>query len=118
MFNSDRLKKLTIENGLSQVAMAERLNINQSSYSKYETNKADLNLLLLMKLQEEFGVDPKEFIVTNNNSVHFETGSVVHGNGVVQSENYYAFPKEVVDSIVASNQNILQLISMVVKQNK
>ena len=63
MFDAARLKKLRKELRLSQIEMAERLNMTQSSYSKYENNKADLNLHLLEKLKEEFNVDPNEFIL-------------------------------------------------------
>ncbi len=115
MFNSARLKKLRKDLGLSQNQMSERLNIQQSTYSKYETNTQDLNLSLLQRLKDEFDVDPNEFIITHNKNVNFENGSVVQGNGVVQSENYYSFPKEIVDSILTNQQNIIQLINLVVK---
>jgi transcriptional regulator with XRE-family HTH domain len=118
MFNAARLKKLRKDLGLNQIQMSERLNIQQSTYSKYETNNQDLNLALLQRLKDEFDVDPNEFIITNNKNVNFENGSIVHGNGVVQSENYYSFPKEIIDSILANQQNIIQLINLVVQGKK
>ncbi len=63
MFNACRLKRLRIDENLSQLAMSERLHISQSSYSKYEANKADLSISLLQRIYEEFGVDPSEFIL-------------------------------------------------------
>ncbi len=66
MFNSARLKKLRKDLGLSQVQMCEKLNMEQSTYCKYEKNRSDLNLPLLQKLKDEFGVDPNEFL---NNAV-------------------------------------------------
>jgi len=71
MFYSDRLKRLRKEKGLSQLQMSELLDILQSSYSKYENNISSLNLPLLQKNYEEFGVDPKEFFVTPNHSKHY-----------------------------------------------
>ena len=62
MFNSARLKKLRKDLGLSQVQMSEKLSMEQSTYCKYETNKSDLNLTLLQKLKDEFGIDPNEFL--------------------------------------------------------
>ena len=115
MFNAARLKKLRKDLGLSQIQMGLRLNVEQSTISKYETNNQDLNLSLLQRLKEEFDIDPNEFIVTNNKNVNFENGSIVQGNGVVHSENYYSFPKEIIDSILSNQQNIIQLINMVVK---
>lgn len=116
MFNPGRLKKLRKDNGLSQPEMSERLCIPQSSYSKFETNKAQLNLQLLQKIHEEFGIDPNEFILPDCKTINFKNGSTVQGNGVVQTENYYSFPKEIIDSILNSQQNIIQLISMVIKK--
>ncbi|MEQ1555053.1 MAG: helix-turn-helix transcriptional regulator [Ferruginibacter sp.] len=114
MFNTNRLKKLRKDLGLNQNEMGKRLNMEQSTYSKYETNQQELNLTLLQKLKDEFDVDPNEFIVTHNKNVHFETGSIMQGNGVV-SENYYSIPKEIIDSILTNQQNIIKLINLVVK---
>jgi transcriptional regulator with XRE-family HTH domain len=116
MFNADRLKKLRKDLGLSQVQMGHRLNVEQSTISKYETNNQDINLHLLQRLNEEFGIDPNEFIVTNNKNVHFEKGSVVNGNGVVQSENYYAVPKEFIDSIMSTQLQILSFLDLIAKK--
>jgi transcriptional regulator with XRE-family HTH domain len=115
MFNAARLKKLRKDLGLNQIQMSERLNIHQTTYSKYETNNQDLNLSLLQRLKDEFDVDPNEFIITNNKNVHFENGSVVQGNVLVHSENYYAVPKDVLDSIIENQQNITQLINFIIK---
>ena len=118
MFNNERLKRLGKDLGLSQVDMGKRLNMEQSTYCKYEKDESKLNLTLLQLLKDEFDVDPIEFINTNNKNVHFENGSVVQGNGVVQSENYYSFPKEIIDSILTNQQNIIQLINLVVQGKK
>ncbi len=61
MFRAARLKKLRKDLGLSQVQMGEKLNIEQATYCKYETNRSDLSLHLLQKLKDEFGIDPNEF---------------------------------------------------------
>ena len=96
--------------------MSERLHIQQSSYSKYETNKADLNLELLRRIQEEFGVDPREFIRPNDESAYAKDSKEITDNGHVNKESYYTFPKEIIDSILTNQQNILYLINMVIKQ--
>lgn len=108
MFNNQRLKKLCLDLKLSQTQMAHKLNIEQSSYSRYETNKADLNLGLLQKLKEEFSVDPNEFITNNNPVVNFENGSTNNGNGIVQSENFTNAPMDVLDIIVKNQENIVK----------
>ncbi len=116
MFNSERLKRLRKEKGLSQLEMSEVLNMSQSDYSKYETNKVNLNFQLMQKLHDEFGVDPNEFIVTNTNTVNFESGSVNNGCGISESENSYhlSIPKEVMESFLKS-QLLLDFINKIKK---
>lgn len=115
MFNSERLRKLRKDLNLTQVEMSEKLDLRQSSYSKYESNKADINLHLLQKLKDVFNVDPNEFIITQSNPVDFKNEGTLNGNGVVQSENYYEFPKEIVDLIVANQKSIIELMNSVAK---
>jgi transcriptional regulator with XRE-family HTH domain len=119
MFNNQRLKKLRVDLKLSQTQMAHKLNMEQSTYSRYETNKADLNLTLLQKIKDEFGgVEPSEFITNNNSTVTFENGSTNNGNGIVQFQNYYAFPKEMLESMLKNQEHIVTLIKDVIKQHK
>ncbi len=117
MFNNQRLKKLRLDLKLSQTQMAGKLNMEQSTYSRYETNKADLNLSLLQKIKDEFGVEPSEFITNNNSVVTFENGSTNNGTGIVQLQNYYAFPKEILESMLSNQQNIVNLIKEVINNN-
>ena len=95
--------------------MGQRINVEQSTISKYETNNQDINLHFLQRLVDEFNIDPSEFIVTNNKNIHFENGSMVNGNGVV-SENYYAVPKEMIDSIVTSQKHMTKLMEIIVER--
>jgi transcriptional regulator with XRE-family HTH domain len=96
--------------------MGQKLNVEQSTISKYETNNQDINLPFLQRLVDEFNVDTNEFIVTNNKNLHFENGSIVNGNGVVQSENYHAVPKEIIDSILTNQENMIQLMNLIIKK--
>jgi transcriptional regulator with XRE-family HTH domain len=111
MFNSVRLKNLRKELSLSQTEMSERLNMTQSSYSKYETNKADLNLHLLEKLKEEFNVDPNEFILCKSKADEANRCSTL------QNENPLVLSKELVEAILINQQNIIELMSRVLKNN-
>ncbi len=62
MFKADRLRKLRKDLGLSQVEMGKRLHIEQSTYSKLETNNYQLNLEILQSLRDEFNINPNEFL--------------------------------------------------------
>jgi transcriptional regulator with XRE-family HTH domain len=114
MFNTERLRRLRKDLNLTQLEMSEKLSISQSSYSKYETNHSDFNLDLLQRLKQVFGVEPNEFILTNGRPVEFKNEGTVSGHGVVQSENYYEFSKEIVDIIISNQKNITDMINHVI----
>ncbi len=61
MFNYQLLKQLRKDLRLSQQEMANRLNMEQSTYNRYETNKAQPGFSLLEKLKSEFGAEPADF---------------------------------------------------------
>ena len=52
MFNNERLKKLRKDLKFSQEEMAKELNMHQTTYSRYETNEADINLQMLQQRNE------------------------------------------------------------------
>jgi len=56
-----RLKRLRRQQGLTQVAMAERLNISPSYLNLMEHNQRALTRPLIARLSEEFGVDVHDF---------------------------------------------------------
>lgn len=45
-----RLKELREENGLTQQAVADYLNVKQNTYSQYENEKRQLSIDMLIKL--------------------------------------------------------------------
>ena len=47
-----RLKELRIEKGLTQNALAEKLNVTQQTYSDYETGKTNPNVETLIMLAD------------------------------------------------------------------
>ena len=51
-----RIKELREENGLTQQAVAEFLNVKQNTYSQYETEKRQLSIDLLIKLAKFYKV--------------------------------------------------------------
>jgi transcriptional regulator with XRE-family HTH domain len=116
MFNAKRLGKLRKDLDLTQAEISEKLSISQSSYCKYEKNKADLNLDLLKRLKEVFGVDPNEFILTHVNPVKFKNFGTLKSKGVVQSENYYQFLKEISNIIITNQKNIIDMINHFITQ--
>ena len=51
-----RLKELREENGLTQQAVAEYLNVKQNTYSQYENEKRQLSIDVLIKLAKFYNV--------------------------------------------------------------
>lgn len=48
------IRNLRELNGLSQSAMANYLNVNQNTYSRYETNERSIPVEILMKLADYY----------------------------------------------------------------
>lgn len=108
MFNNERLKKLRKDLKFSQEEMAKELNMHQTTYSRYETNEADINLQMLQTINEKFNINPNEFFNQNNPVVNFENGSTNNGNGILQTENFTTTPKDILEIIVKNQENIVQ----------
>lgn len=54
--NFMRLKELREENGLTQQAVANYLNVKQNTYSQYENEKRQLSIDVLIKLAKFYKV--------------------------------------------------------------
>ncbi len=52
----ERLKDLRAEKGLTQVALASELNIDKSTIAKYETDKIEPSISMLIVIVKYFGV--------------------------------------------------------------
>ena len=51
-----RIKELREENGLTQQAVADYLNVKQNTYSQYENGKRQLSVDILIKLAKFYKV--------------------------------------------------------------
>ncbi len=51
-----KIKELRKEKGLTQIQLAEKLNVNKSTIAKYETDKIEPSLLLLKQIAIFFDV--------------------------------------------------------------
>lgn len=52
----EKMKAIRVDNDLSQKAVADRLNIKQQQYSKYETGKGLIPITYLTEFCRAFGV--------------------------------------------------------------
>lgn len=53
----DKIKKLRLQVGLTQVELAEKLDVDRSTLCKYETGYSEPKLDTLRKISNFFGVD-------------------------------------------------------------
>lgn len=53
---SDKLKELRVDAGLTQKQLAEKLNIRQQSYARYENGEGEPNLETLVMISKIFDV--------------------------------------------------------------
>lgn len=91
----DRLRKLREELGLSQKELTDRLNINRSTYARYETSSTQPDFDTLNKLADFFGVSTDYILgrIPVKNISMFENAGITNE----EYENLSAYQKEVVD---------------------
>lgn len=63
---AEKLKHYRESCALSQQQVADALNIDRSTYTKYETGKSDPNINTLVKIAKIFNIDPVELLPTYN----------------------------------------------------
>lgn len=61
MFRNDQLRKIRLEKGLTQAALAEELEINRAAYNQWERGKTQPNAKHLKKLAELMELPPEYF---------------------------------------------------------
>ena len=61
-----RIKELREENGLTQQAVAEFLNVKQNTYSQYENGKRQLSIDMLIKLAKFYKVSTDYILELEN----------------------------------------------------
>lgn len=91
----DRLRKLRDESGLSQKELTDRLNINRSTYARYETSSTQPDYDTLNKLADFFGVST-DYILGRTS---LKNQQVYENAGITNEEytNLTPYQKEVVD---------------------
>lgn len=68
-YTADKLKKLRIENNLTQEKLAEELNITQQQIARYENNLRQFKQDFIYQLAEYFGVSINYFFPQNKNTL-------------------------------------------------
>jgi transcriptional regulator with XRE-family HTH domain len=111
----DKLRKIRRDNNLTQADMSQRLAMEQSNYSRYETNKTTPTIDLVNKIASEFAVEVDWLMQNDNSTVIFEGGSTNNGD-VIQTENYYAVPKELIESWLQPQAQIAEMLQKIINK--
>ena len=119
-----KLKMIRIEHKLDQNAMCKQLLVSQTVYSRYENDEkeVDENHPFVIAVAEAFNKSAKWLVAPDHkNNAVFESGSIVNGNGIGQVENYYSFPKNVMDTMlhtIDTQQSMMKEILQMLSKNK
>jgi transcriptional regulator with XRE-family HTH domain len=112
----DKLKQLRYSNRLTQQQMSHRLNMEQSNYSKYENNKIAPTADMINRVVSEFKVSSDWLLQPDANHVTFEDGSINNGAVICQNENYYAVPKDLMDTFLEQQKALTSLLQKVLEK--
>jgi transcriptional regulator with XRE-family HTH domain len=78
--NSAFLKAKRMQLGLKQSEIAERLNMHQTTYSKFETGKPSIKLETLYEVANLLGTDPNELLLMDSDKI---------SHSLVQTDKYW-----------------------------
>ncbi|MBP6022061.1 helix-turn-helix domain-containing protein [Ferruginibacter sp.] len=104
-----KLREIRKQNNLLQKDMCEKLNMEQSTYSRYETDERLPTVDIINRVADTFNVSLDWLMQSEAKTVIFENGSANHG--VVQTENYYAVPKDVIEALLEQQKNTTTLLN-------
>ena len=94
--------------------MSEKLMMEQSTYSRYENDKSTPGMDVINRVVSEFNVSLEWLMNSESKTVIFENGSVNHS--LVQTDNYYAVPKEIIDALLKQQENISALLQQLLEK--
>ncbi|WP_294310699.1 helix-turn-helix domain-containing protein [uncultured Chryseobacterium sp.] len=105
-----KLNKLRTGRNLTQVQIAERLQVSQNAYNRWESDKAKPAMENLMKIADFYETDVYELldekaIVQNNTD---RAVGNIHNNNTVTINN--SVSEEIIESILKNQQDITKLV--------
>lgn len=98
----NKVRALRLLRGFSQEYMADKLEINQTSYSRIENNQQKLTAEMLEKLAGVLGVSVTD--ITSNEPLIIQNNASNYG-AQGRIENFYADQKELFERIIASKDD-------------
>ena len=122
---SDKLFSTRMENKLSKQEVANRLNMDVTTYDRVESGKRSLEIDKLKLLPDALGIDAKEILelldIDKGNTFNINNEEYASGNGGYV-ENYYMENKEVLNELKLLYQEIIRqkddIIKILQKENE
>jgi transcriptional regulator with XRE-family HTH domain len=122
---SDKLFSARTENKLSKQEVANRLNMDVTTYGRVESGKRSLEIDKLKLLPDALGIDAKEILelldIDKGNTFNINNEEYASGNGGYV-ENYYMENKEVLNELKLLYQEIIRqkddIIKILQKENE
>lgn len=115
-----KIRMVRESRGYSQEYVAGKLNLDQSSYSRLESNQTKLDVDTLTKLADILGVPTSELLTSEPSVVNFAPNHGTQGIGHV--ENFYSFQKDLVEKVINSKDqeiaSLKEVISNLVKDKE
>lgn len=105
----NKLREIRKQYNLVQKDMCEKLSMDQSTYSRYETDERLPTMDIVNRVADTFNVSLDWLMQSESKTVIFENGSTNHG--VVQTEHYYAVPKDVIETMLHQQQQTTTLLN-------
>ena len=101
-----KIKELRLLKGLTQIQVAEKINMPQSNYTKVENGKLNLKIDKVHILAELFGVPAEELLSFENTNQNTTTQTQENNNNEILKENENL--KKEVSELATQNLEILE----------
>ncbi|MFI5161943.1 MAG: helix-turn-helix domain-containing protein [Sphingobacteriales bacterium] len=103
-----KIRMVRESRGYSQEYVASKIDLDQSSYSRLESNQTKLDVDTLTKLADVLGVPAADLLTSEPAVVNFAPNQGTQGIGHI--ENFYSFQKDLVEKVINSkDQEIASL---------
>ncbi|MGG5210120.1 helix-turn-helix domain-containing protein [Chryseobacterium sp. MIQD13] len=108
-----KLTRLRNNKGYTQQEIADKLQISQPAYSKWESDAVRPDLENLFKISNIYGIDLKELvddaghIISNNTFDSYSSNAI----GTVYNATFNVHSAELIESVMSNQKDITQLLN-------
>ena len=107
-----KLLKLRRKHRFSQTEIAEKLNVSQNAYCKWEAGKCKPNVNNLHKIAVFYNVDM--FNLLDNNKEISLLNNEIGNNDIIAKASYIKISKELLEKVLQGQKNIINILEELV----